>query len=279
MPTKNKDAAARFVVGPLIDDTDFKTLETGVAYDAAGMDVSLYEETQEGTTKTALTLTTGGAQDWVEIGDGYYYVEITAAQLDTAGVAWVGGVATGILPFESPHYDVVDTSDATLLSLFLSIIDQSTGQLDSGSFAANAIAAAAINTDVDARIVDATWDETQSSHVTAGSFGEVATEVGTILARTMTAAQLTKFGYLLTTTITGTIDNSAHTPTTTEFECDDITEATADHFIGKEAFFVDGPLAGQRTTVTDYALSGSNGHFTVDAMTDAPANNNTVIFI
>ena len=96
------DTALVIVVGPCIDDTDFKTIETGIAYNAAGMDLSLYKESATGTpTKTALTLTTGGAQDWVELGDGYYSVEVTAAQNDTEGKLWLGGVLTGVLPFES----------------------------------------------------------------------------------------------------------------------------------------------------------------------------------
>lgn len=96
------DTALVITVGPLIDDTDFKTIETGVAYNATGIDVSLYKQNGTGApTKTALTLTTGGAQDWVELGDGYYSVEITAAQNDTEGKLWLGGIATGILAFES----------------------------------------------------------------------------------------------------------------------------------------------------------------------------------
>lgn len=277
MPSKTTGSAAIFVVGPLVDSNG--ALQTGVAYNAAGMDVSLYEETQASVTKTALTLTTGGSQDWIEIGDGYYYVEITAAQLDTAGIVWVGGSATGIIPFESVHYDAVSTTYPDLFKLFLDIIDQSTGQLDAGSFAASAIDAAALATDAVAEIVDAVWDETQSSHTTAGSFGALATDHDTIAAGTMSAAQLAKFGNMLTTVVSGTIHTGAFAATTTEFECDDITEATADHFIGKQVFFVDGPLAGQRTDVTDYALTGGIGHFTVTAMTDAPGNDNTVIFV
>lgn len=79
--------------------------------------------------------------------------------------------------------------------------------------------------------------------------------------------------------IPGTIDNSAHTPTTTEFEADDVTEATADHYIGRIVIFTSGALLGQAATITDYSLVGSNGHFTVSAMTDAPANNDSFIIL
>ena len=77
----------------------------------------------------------------------------------------------------------------------------------------------------------------------------------------------------------GTVDTGAFTPTTTQFEADDITEATADHFIGRIIIFTSGDLQYQATTITDYALSGSNGHFTVVALTEAPANNGTFIII
>lgn len=77
----------------------------------------------------------------------------------------------------------------------------------------------------------------------------------------------------------GTVDDSAFSPTTTEFESDDITEATADHMIGRTVIFIAGNLIYQAKAITDYALSGSNGHFTVDAMTEAPANDDTFIIV
>lgn len=79
--------------------------------------------------------------------------------------------------------------------------------------------------------------------------------------------------------VPGTVDTSAHTPTTTEFEADDITEATADHYIGRVVVFTSGALAGQVTDITDYALSGANGHLTVTALTEAAANDDTFIIV
>lgn len=129
MPSKEVDTAAVFVAGPMVDDTDFKTREAP-AYNAAGADVSLYEETQAGCTQTALTLTTAGSQDWVALStDGYATCEITAAQLNTAGTAWIGGIFTGVLPFESPHYDIVDTTNAdNLVQIIADLTDG--GRLD-----------------------------------------------------------------------------------------------------------------------------------------------------
>lgn len=108
MTYKPIDTAIVMVVGPCIDDTDFKTLEEAIAYDAAGMDVSLIVEKTDGTTAvTAITLTTVGTSDWTHKDGGYYEIEITAAQNAEEGIAYVRGVCIGVLPFESIHYNVV----------------------------------------------------------------------------------------------------------------------------------------------------------------------------
>lgn len=108
MGYKPVDTAIVMVIGPCIDDTDFKTLEEAIAYDAAGMDVSLIVEKADGTSAvTAITLTTAGVNDWLHRDGGYYSIEITAAQNAEEGIAYVRGVCTGVLPFESAHYDIV----------------------------------------------------------------------------------------------------------------------------------------------------------------------------
>lgn len=101
------DTAIQVTVGPLVDDTDFKTLETGVAHDASGMSVDLIEKGVNVSTKTDITPTTGDVNDWVELGNGMYSLEITAAQNNTEGTLQIVGVVTGILPFISPIYSVV----------------------------------------------------------------------------------------------------------------------------------------------------------------------------
>lgn len=108
MTYKPVDTAIVMVVGPCIDNTDFKSLEEAIAYNAAGMDVSLIVEKTDGTTAvTAITLTTGGTSDWTHKDGGYYEIEVTAAQNAEEGIAYVRGVCTGVLPFESIHYNVV----------------------------------------------------------------------------------------------------------------------------------------------------------------------------
>lgn len=82
------------------------------------------------------------------------------------------------------------------------------------------------------------------------------------------------------TVVLGTVDTTAFTPTIIQFECDDITEATADHFLNKRAVFTSGALAGNGgVLVIDYSLQSGRGRFTVEPMTEAPSNNDTVCFL
>jgi len=93
---------------PLIDDTDFKTRETAVAYNAAGMDLVWNFVTPAGAfTQTAVTPTSGGNYDWTHQGDGMYTIEIPASggasiNNDTEGFGWFTGVCTGVLPWRGP---------------------------------------------------------------------------------------------------------------------------------------------------------------------------------
>jgi hypothetical protein len=97
-------------VFPLTDDTDFKTRETAVAYNAAGMDLVWNFVTSAGAfTQTAVTPTTAGTYDWTHQGDGMYTIEIPASagasiNNDTEGYGWFSGIATGVLPWRSPIF-------------------------------------------------------------------------------------------------------------------------------------------------------------------------------
>lgn len=227
MPMIPVDTAVQVIVGPLIDDADFKSLETGVAYNAPGMSVDLLKSSITGTpTKTDLTLTTAGSQDWIELGNGMYYIEITAAQNNVEGELQVVGVATGILPFISPKYQVVpvtvfnslvagsdtlaadvtqiggDAQSATDLKDFADAgYDPATNKVqgvvlvDTTTTNTDMVAAAPTA----AAVADAVWDEAQSEHVGVGTFGETATEIASILDDTGTAgvvvAAASKSGY------------------------------------------------------------------------------------
>ena len=93
---------------PLLDDTDFKSIESAVAYNAAGMTLKWNFVASDGTfTQTAVTPTTAGVYDWNHKGGGMYSIEIPASgggsiNNDTEGHGWFSGVATGVLPWRGP---------------------------------------------------------------------------------------------------------------------------------------------------------------------------------
>lgn len=93
---------------PLIDDSDFKTIKTAVAYNASGLALKWNFVTSDGVhTQTAVTPTTSGDTDWSHLGGGVYSIEIPASgggtiNNDTEGFGWFSGVATGVLPWRGP---------------------------------------------------------------------------------------------------------------------------------------------------------------------------------
>jgi len=94
---------------PLLDDTDFKSIEAAIAYNAAGMALFWHFVTTAGAySVTAVTPTTGGNYDWTDQGDaGIYTIEIPASggasiNNDTEGFGWFTGKATGVLPWRGP---------------------------------------------------------------------------------------------------------------------------------------------------------------------------------
>jgi hypothetical protein len=93
---------------PLIDDTDFKTIEASVAYNAAGLALRWNFVTTGGAyTQTAVTPTTSGDYDWSSQGSGMYSIEIPASggasiNNNLPGFGWFTGVATGVLPWRGP---------------------------------------------------------------------------------------------------------------------------------------------------------------------------------
>ena len=106
---------------PLTDNTDFKSLETAVAYNAAGL-VLVWEFTTTAglTTRTAVTPTTGGDYDWSHLGEAMYIIEIPASggasiNNDATGFGQFVGYADGVLPFASPIYEFRDAALNNLL--------------------------------------------------------------------------------------------------------------------------------------------------------------------
>jgi hypothetical protein len=71
-------------------------------------------------------------------------------------------------------------------------------------------------------------------------------------------------------------DGVTYINSTTVIYCDDITEATPDHYIGKIITFRSGNLQYQSTEITDYEfVAATYAKFTVVAMTEAASDGNT----
>ena len=79
----------------------------------------------------------------------------------------------------------------------------------------------------------------------------------------------------------GTVDTitNTHTPSATEFQCDDITEATANHFNDRLAVFISGNLIREAKTITGYSNEGGIGQFTTNAFTGAPSNDDRLVIV
>lgn len=98
---------------PLIDDTDFKTRETAVPYNASGMDLVWNFISASGAfTQTAVTPTSGGAYDWTHQGKGMYSSGMpksggASVNNDAVGVGWFSGLVNGVLPFDGPLCEFV----------------------------------------------------------------------------------------------------------------------------------------------------------------------------
>jgi hypothetical protein len=134
---------------PLLDDTDAKTIEDAVAYNAAGLALNWHFVTSAGAyTVTAVTPTTAGDYDWTDQGtSGIYTIEIPASggasiNNDTEGYGWFTGVATGILPWRSPIYGFRAAAINDALTDGGDTLD-----VNVTTIAANAITATAINAD------------------------------------------------------------------------------------------------------------------------------------
>ena len=184
MTYKPVDTAVVMVVGPCIDDTDFKSLEEAIAYNAAGMDVSLIVEKTDGTTAvTAITLTTGGTSDWTHKDGGYYEIEITAAQNAEEGIAYVRGVCTGVLPFESAHYNIVKTNIYDSWIKGTDVLQTDVTQLLGTAWLAPTVAG---TPDVNAKQVGGT---AQTGNDIGADVNDILVDTGTTLPATLTTIE------------------------------------------------------------------------------------------
>lgn len=220
---------------------------------------------------------------------------VTVYVTGDAGTQAVGSVGSGACTHEGngyhtyapaqaeTNYDVIAFTFIGTGAVPVTVQVFTTAQAKGSTTLATASALSTAQTDLDTLTGSdgATLATSQPNYApaTASALTTVDTVVDAIKVVTdaLTSAAAAKLAASALGLITGTVDTGSFTPTTTQFEADDITEATADHYIGRIVTFTSGALLGQSTDITDYALSGANGHFTVTALTEAPANDVTFV--
>lgn len=188
---KQATASQSRAIGPFLDDTDFKTAETGLTI--ANTDIKLIvnggasaDKNSGGGTHRANGVygITFDATDTATVGELEVSVKVAGALpvfktfyvLEEAIFdALFGASATGLLPANTTQWGGTAVASANVL------ID---GAITAAKIGADAITAAKVAADVHAEAADAVWDEAQAGHVGAGTFGEVATEVASILVDT-----------------------------------------------------------------------------------------------
>ncbi len=125
MPYKPVNRNIKIKLGVALDDTDFKTEENSIAYNAAGLVVEAVLEKADGTIYRSTITPTDPASspdqdyDWKFIGRGTYELELPASggahyNNGSLGILTVHAIATDVLPFQSVSYDIVpeDVYDA-----------------------------------------------------------------------------------------------------------------------------------------------------------------------
>jgi len=116
-----------------------------------------------------------------------------------------------------------------------------------------------------------------SNKLETDSDGHAAADVRKINATAAAAARLALSAKQM---IPGTVDTTHFVPTTTEFECADITEVTDDHYNNRLILWTTGNLAGQVAHITDYTYTANNrAHFTVSEMTEAPSAGDAFVIV
>lgn len=165
---------------PLLDDTDFKTIEDAVVFNQAGLALFWNFVTTAGAqTCTAVTPTSAGDYDWTDQGtSGMYAIEMPASggasiNNDTEGFGWFTGKATGVLPWAGP---IIGFRAAALNN---SLIDAGTTGLLAPTTAARTLdVSAAGNAGIDWANVE---NPTASLSLTTTLLGAVTTVAGNVV--------------------------------------------------------------------------------------------------
>lgn len=201
---------------------------------------------------------------------------IATAQADLDIITGASGV--NLLTATQASIDAIETDTTTDIP---ALIATAQADLDIITGASGVNLLTATQASIDAIETDTTTDIPATIATAQADLDTITGADGVFLAVTQTAGWPANLAASAGQVIKATVDTvtNTHTPTTTEFQADDITEATADHFNGRIVIFTSGALAGQATDITDYVAVGGIGQFTVTAMTEAPANNDTFVIV
>ncbi len=269
MPFKPVDTNIKVILGPCIDDTDFKSREEGLTYNQAGLEIDVILEKADGTiSTTAVVPTTAGNYDWAHTNQGYYELELIATggvsyNNDTEGILRVVGYCTGVLPFSSVAYNIVPIKVYNSLVAGSDNLEVDTIQISSDATAADNAELAYDGTGFGftnctmpttttltnanptvASIADGVWDEVKSGHVGTTTFGDLATDLDTVAV---------DVAGLDGAAMRGT-DSAALATVCTEARLSELDAGTA----GKAAAEVDIIKAAQLGVNTWYVTKGGN---------------------
>lgn len=140
----------------------------------------------------------------------------------------------------------------------------------------------------DIQIVDSATKAVEDQFLKVYTFGNASAKIAADLSDNIRLGLSalpadSKLSTLTSRMTTGTVSNASFTTTATQFECADITEATASHYVGCAVYATSGNLVGQCLGVcTAYTLTSGKGHFTVSPGSPSAeilANANTVLIV
>lgn len=249
-----QSTATTLLLGPFVDSTDGVTAETALTISQA--DVLLWKE--GGTTLAQKNESTSCTHRSV----GLYTCPLNTTDTNTLGLLSVNVAESGALPVRH-DYTVVPANVYDSLVLGTDIVDVSVTQW-------NGTNVATPDTAGHPKVTIKSGTGTGELSITSG----IAAVNATQLAGSTTAA--TNLSNAADALGTGTVDGAGMTPTTTQFDTS-ITEATADHYVGRLLIFRTGALADQQGLISAYSLVSGRGRFTVSALTEAPANGDAFV--
>jgi len=202
---RQSTAAQARLIGPFVDDTDFKTAETGLT--VANTDIklrangtTLSNKNSGGGTHQAngMYSVTWDATDTANVGELSYSVVVSGALqvfgsytvleeavydalFAASALGYVDGATVNATKIGGTTQTGRDLGASVLLSSGTGTgqVLLSSGTVTTGAISNNAITAASLAADAGGEIADAVWDEALSGHTTAGTAGKQLQDIST----------------------------------------------------------------------------------------------------